>query len=322
MACYYAFNGDADGLCALQQLRLVNPGESTLITGVKRDIQLLERVPAVDGDVIYALDVSLDTNRDGLLRVLDAGAEVRYFDHHNAGDIPARPSLISHIDLAPDVCTSLLVDRHLKGRYRMWAITAAFGDSLPEVARSLASAEGLSASDTETLERLGVCLNYNAYGETIDDLHFDPAHLAAEMLPFEDPRAFAEQSPACARLFAGYQEDMAHARSLTPFRSCHGASILVLPAEAWARRAIGVLANELMLKSPSDAFALLSPNAGGDYTVSVRVPATTQTGAGDFCRTFDTGGGRRSAGGINRLPSSDIESFAERFEAQYGSLAQ
>lgn len=322
MACYYAFNGDADGLCALQQLRLINPGHSTLVTGVKRDIRLLERVPAVAGDVVYALDVSLDTNREGLLRLLDAGAEVHYFDHHHAGDIPSCSSLSSHIDLAPDVCTSLLVDRHLQGRHRLWAITAAFGDSLPEVGRSLAAAEGLSASDAETLERLGVCLNYNAYGETIDDLHFNPAQLAAEMLPFEDPRAFAEQSPVCARLFAGYQEDMAHARSLTPFRSCDGASILVLPAEAWARRAIGVLANELMLKSPSNAFALLSPNAGGDYTVSVRVPATTQTGAGDFCRMFDTGGGRRLAGGINRLPSCDIDAFAEQFEAQYGSLAQ
>jgi hypothetical protein len=38
------FNGDADGLCALHQLRLAEPAESELVTGVKRDIQLLERI--------------------------------------------------------------------------------------------------------------------------------------------------------------------------------------------------------------------------------------------------------------------------------------
>jgi len=38
------FNGDADGICALIQYRLANPAESTLVTGVKRDISLLERV--------------------------------------------------------------------------------------------------------------------------------------------------------------------------------------------------------------------------------------------------------------------------------------
>jgi len=32
------FNGDADGICALHQLRLAEPVESTLVTGVKRDI--------------------------------------------------------------------------------------------------------------------------------------------------------------------------------------------------------------------------------------------------------------------------------------------
>lgn len=37
------FNGDADGICALHQLRLVNPIESKLVMGVKRDIALLKK---------------------------------------------------------------------------------------------------------------------------------------------------------------------------------------------------------------------------------------------------------------------------------------
>ena len=47
---YDVFNGDADGLCSLQQIRLAEPADSVLVTGVKRDIALLARVPAGAGD--------------------------------------------------------------------------------------------------------------------------------------------------------------------------------------------------------------------------------------------------------------------------------
>lgn len=43
---YDVFNGDADGIIALLQLRLSEPKESALITGVKRDIKLLSQVVA------------------------------------------------------------------------------------------------------------------------------------------------------------------------------------------------------------------------------------------------------------------------------------
>ena len=46
---YDVFNGDADGICALLQLRLEMPLVSTRITGIKRDIALLGRVPADPG---------------------------------------------------------------------------------------------------------------------------------------------------------------------------------------------------------------------------------------------------------------------------------
>ena len=41
MSHWDVFNGDADGLCALQQLRLARPRESRLVTGLKREIALL-----------------------------------------------------------------------------------------------------------------------------------------------------------------------------------------------------------------------------------------------------------------------------------------
>ena len=113
---FYAFNGDADGLCALQQLRLAGGPPGPLVTGVKRDIALLERVAAVPGDHCTVLDVSLDVNRAGLLSLLAGGVSVRYFDHHFTGEVPRHPALETHLDLSPQVCTSLLVDRFLDGQ--------------------------------------------------------------------------------------------------------------------------------------------------------------------------------------------------------------
>ena len=56
---YDVFNGDADGICALHQLRLADPRASVLVTGAKREIALLERVDAHPGDSITVLDISL-----------------------------------------------------------------------------------------------------------------------------------------------------------------------------------------------------------------------------------------------------------------------
>ena len=316
MTNFYAFNGDADGLCALQQLRLADAAPAELITGVKRDIELLQRVPAKSGDCVTVLDVSLDSNRAGLMALLEAGARVRYFDHHHAGAIPEHALLEAHINLSPEVCTSLLVDDWLGGSYRAWAAVAAFGDSLPKQGQRLAALLGLTFEQSAILERLGVTLNYNAYGESVADLYFDPAELAARMLPFQSPFDFVAASPDFARLWDGYQSDMALARSLPPYRQHQGALLIILPDAAWARRVIGVLANELMHRLPESAVAILSPRTNG-YLVSVRVPKHAATGADEFCRRFASGGGRRGAAGINLLPSADVDLLADRFLAEF-----
>ena len=67
MTFYDIFNGDADGICALTQLRFVEPcAGAVLVSGVKRDVRLLERVTAVAGDVLTVLDVSMDANATAL----------------------------------------------------------------------------------------------------------------------------------------------------------------------------------------------------------------------------------------------------------------
>jgi hypothetical protein len=51
--------------------------------------------------------------------------------------------------------------------------------------------------------------------------------------------------------------------------------------------------------------------------VSVRVPPHSSFAADEFCRGFDTGGGRKLAAGINHLPATDVDVFAARFEARF-----
>jgi hypothetical protein len=311
---YYAFNGDADGLCALHQLRLVEMHPAILVTGVKRDITLLRHITGRVGDTVTALDVSLHQNRKDLLRLLDSGVSVRYFDHHQSGELPPYPLLEAYIDESAEVCTSILVDRYIGGRNRLWAIVAAFGDNLTQTARAMALQAGLDPGATAALEKLGTCLNYNAYGESIEDLHYDPAKLSELIMPFAEPASFIEQTDILAKLHAGYEDDMAKARRQAARRGI-APGIIVLPNEPWARRAIGVLTNELAQSRPDTPHAILSPKASGGFTVSVRVPAHSPVSAAEFCSKFETGGGRKLAGGINYLAEGDLDRFVSRFHA-------
>ena len=172
MANIDVFNGDADGICALHQLRLNNPLESQLITGVKRDINLLKRVDAGSGDHVTVLDISLDKNREGLVNILQQGASILYFDHHFAGDIPEDKNLETHIDTDANMCSSLLVNEYLDGKYLAWAVTAAFGDNLFAAAENAARPLNLPSDKLKQLKLLGTCINYNGYGATLDDLIF------------------------------------------------------------------------------------------------------------------------------------------------------
>lgn len=311
------FNGDADGLCALHQLRLAEPAAAELVTGVKRDIALLERVAAAPGDQVTVLDVSLERNRAALLGLLERGARVRYFDHHYAGEIPSHPGLEAFIDVSGGICTSMLVDRHLGGRYRGWAVAAAFGDGLDQAALNLGAAMALGAAELEKLRELGRSLNYNAYGETEDDLLVPPARLYRVISVYEDPLRFIAEHGLYKRLNAGRHADLAAATDLEPHWSGPGGEVYLLPDAAWSRRVSGTFANQLARQHARRAFAVLAPARGGGYVVSVRVPAGARAGADDFCRGFPGGGGRREAAGINQLPAGDLESFIRRFDAAF-----
>ena len=317
MANFDVFNGDADGICALHQLRLADPCDSILITGVKRDISLLKKVHASAGDSIVALDISLDKNRDALQSLLKLGAHITYVDHHFSGHIPSHPALRAVIDPSSEVCTSLLVDRMLHGRFRIWAVVAAFGDNLPVCAERLSVPLRLSHEKLTLLHELGDCLNYNAYGDTVDDLFFHPADLYRNLHAYSDPFDFVNEETIFATLKEGYTADMAMAQAKQPERVYPGGSAYILPDQPWSRRVSGAFGNYLAQAEPDIAHAVLTYKPDGSYGVSVRAPRVNSTGADDLCYQFETGGGRKSAAGINRLHECDLARFLDSFDAAF-----
>lgn len=317
---YDVFNGDADGLCALHQLRLAQPRDALCITGVKRDIALLRHVPSEADVDVTVLDISLDVNVEALRQLLDAGARVAYYDHHSAADAFAHPGLQFVWDDSPHVCTSVLVDRALGGRYRRWAVVAAFGDNLGATARRLAATQALAEHEIAALATLGRLLNYNAYGETLDDLHMRPDALYRELHSFADPLEFVSASPCFAQLEHGYWCDLSHADSVEPYWNCDDCAVYVLPNAPWARRISGTFANMLAVEARDKSFAVLNERSDASFCVSVRSAKPDALPAHGLCERFAGGGGRRAAGGINALPCASIDMFVDAFSSYFTAI--
>lgn len=315
---YDVFNGDADGIIALLQLRLANPIESELLTGVKRDISLLEQVNASEGDHVTVLDISMEKNIEGLKRALSNGAEVFYADHHRCGEIPEHENLQANIDLDANSCTALIIDKLLDGQFHEWAITAAYGDNLISKADQLAADAGMTKGQAQQLKELGTLINYNGYGAKVDDLHFHPASLYQSLLKYPSPlTVIADPSSPFKQLQQAYQSDIAEALAVSENHRSSLLSVYILPNAAWARRIGGVYGNLLANQEPDSAHAVLTENADGSYLVSLRAPLNNKQGAGELCSQFETGGGRAAAAGINKLPMDKLSSFIDAVEGFY-----
>nr|WP_271562429.1 DHH family phosphoesterase [Congregibacter sp.] len=318
MKNFDVFNGDADGICALLQLRQAVPMEAELVTGVKRDIQLLDRIDPENAGRITVLDVSLDKNRQPLEALLQAGAHLFYCDHHFAGDIPEHPNLEALINTSPEVCTSLLINGHLRGAYAHWAVVGAFGDNLDESAKAVARTLDLDADTVDLYKRLGTYVNYNGYGAMLEDLHFHPAELYQLMRGYTEPRLFVNDAVSSfEKLEQGYEGDMAGAADLLPEWEGRAAALFVLPDAPWARRVSGVYGNALANATPGRAHAVLTQKSNGGYLVSVRAPLSDKRDADTLCRQFETGGGRAAAAGINELPGDQLSAFIDAFSTIY-----
>lgn len=316
---YDVFNGDADGIIALLQLRFAEPKVSTLVTGVKRDIQLLKQVDIDQAESVTALDISMEKNLPEVEALLQNNVKVFYCDHHRSGDIPQSDNLDALINLDAEVCTSLLINDRLGGQYAKWAVAAAFGDNLFASANKLAQEISLTESEAEFLKELGTLINYNGYGAALNDLHIEPAALYKQLTSYVDPLTLLDdESSPYYTLKKGYELDSNQVLSIPPAHSDAQCKVFELPCEAWARRISGVFGNELANQSPDLAHAVLTLNASGqDYTVSVRAPLNNRVGADEICSSFPTGGGRKAAAGINALTLDDKLKFINTLSAYY-----
>ncbi|PMG39240.1 acetyltransferase [Vibrio breoganii] len=318
---YDVFNGDADGICALLQLRLNTPKNSRLITGVKRDIQLLHQV-AEQQDVgsVTVLDISMEKNQSALRSLLQRKVDVFYCDHHRTGPVPISPHLKSLLDNSSEICTSLFINLYLNNYYYMWACVGAFGDNLYEPATALALEHDVAQEDIDFLKQLGTLINYNGYGGSIEDLHFHPKALFESLLKYPNPLRLRDKTDGVFhKLKSGFDRDWDNVRSIQATSSTQHIEIYKLPSQAWARRISGTYGNWLANENPNKAIAVLTANPCGEsYTVSVRSPLTNRKGADYVCSQFPTGGGRLAAAGINALPEDMVALFIEKMEERFG----
>ena len=314
MTNYDVFNGDTDGIFAWHQLRLTHPRDAEIVTGVKRDVNLASKVNAEDGDLVTIMDVSHAKNRKDVQRILDSGAIIEYFDHHDPKELIEHPNITYHINTEPNISTGLIVNSHVNGQNRLWSIATAFGDNHLDLAMNMAKSESLSDEQVLILKQIGLVVNYNSYGQTIEDLFYSPEEIAeAARACGSDIFKFLEQGDIFSTLLENFNADMSSAVCQEPFSISENGVIYTLPNEAWTHRIMGSFSNHLVSTNKNLACAIAVLNSDGTYRISVRSSINNPHGAGNLCGNFG-GGGREKAGGINNLPASDMNTFKEEFD--------
>ncbi|WP_196137775.1 DHH family phosphoesterase [Aliikangiella sp. G2MR2-5] len=324
MKVYDVFNGDADGIFSLIQLRKSNPvkGEHHLVTGVKRDIKLLSKIDTnnLSGSHINALDISFDKNVKDVERLLEAGASVFYCDHHKADSLFEHQSLQSIIDTSAFVCTGLLINKHIEGKHALWALAALFGDGLDKSAYEFAKQCELDSSDIEAIKNLGVLVNYNGYGNSLEDLHYDPADLYRILVEYDSPLdVIADSHSPYQKLTTSFESDLSNALACMPIAESETLVAIKLPNEAWSKRISGTYGNRLSKENPDKAVIIASDNPDGTLTISLRAPKSKPFGASDLCGQHPSGGGRASAAGINALEDFQLDDFISTVADFYAS---
>ncbi|WP_197485261.1 MULTISPECIES: DHH family phosphoesterase [unclassified Vibrio] len=316
------FNGDADGICALIQLRKNTPLDSTLITGVKRDIQLLKQVCDKENVAsVCALDISMEKNQQALTTLLQRNISTFYCDHHRTGTVPESEKLTTCLDTSPEICTSLLINNYIGEAQYLWACTGAFGDNLIVQGTALAKKYDLKQVDIDFLIELGTLINYNGYGSAIDDLHIHPKALFQTLMLSQSPFDLRDDKDSVFyQLKNGFDQDWQQVKKIKPFHNSARVEVYQLPDHAWARRISGTFGNWLANQTPDKAVAVITSNPNADtYTVSVRSPLNRREGADEVCSQFPSGGGRKAAAGINALPQQQISVFIDAMQSQFAA---
>lgn len=286
---WFAYNGDADGICSMVQWALAKGIAGNRITGVKRDIELLKQIDAKKGDSIIAMDISLARNHVEAAKLNSIGVEISWFDHH----LPGEPidGIVTNVDTSSNVCTAVIVQKYLRIESD-WAQVALHGDGLGQFAKN------------GDLAELGELLNYNGYGADLTDLHFHPDELLLSCIEAKTPQKFIV-SDAFKILKDGFEKDILHTLN-HPSKN----NLTILPDEPWARRVVGVLAHRLIKANGSPKVIALTK--GVSFQISIRA----NDGVGEFCQNYG-GGGRATAGGIDLFPKNQIKALMNAVNARW-----
>lgn len=323
MADFDLFNGDADGIFSLLQLRQTDPRpDAERITGVKRDISLFSRIAGRvgPGDRVTALDISMAKNTVGLTHVLNDGATVLYVDHHQTGTVPISDHLTVITDDAKETCTAYLVDEYLAGAKAAWAVCGAYGDNFQDLADKITTLRGLNLP-MGRLRELGELVNYNAYGMSVEDLHIHPSALFDILLGYPGPVEFLEDNhPIFETLQLGHRDDWNVAQSAREIDVSDAGQVLSLPAGAASNRIGGLFGNALVDEEPEKGFAVLTAlEDGSSFRVSIRAPRGRESGSAADIATQFGGGGRAAAAGIDALSQADLARFIDSFRTTFGT---
>jgi len=167
------------------------------------------------------------------------------------------------------------------------------------------------------LARLGMLINYNGYGGSVEDLLYHPADLYRELVSFDTPLKFLNENKTVYNsLNVGYEMDLLKASQAKVIDQTDTGHVIALPDAAGSRRISGVYGNQLAQDNPARAHAILTEQSGG-YLVSIRAPLRNRKGADTLALQFKTGGGRSAAAGINQLPEADLDRFIKAFRAAF-----
>ncbi|MCG3858884.1 DHH family phosphoesterase [Psychrobacter sp. Ps2] len=317
------FNGDADGIFSLIQLRKSHPitayDKQILITGVKRDIALVSKIDEnlANDAQITVLDVSFDKNDKDVKRVLEHCQSLFYCDHHKADKLFEHKNLKTVINTEPTVCTGLLINNMLNDKNVLWAVAAIYGDGLDNVASEHVKRLGLTQTQCEQLKELGILVNYNGYGNSVADLYFDPADLYQRLVNYDNPFEVVNDSESPYQLLKqGYEADIAKADASEQLVD-DDLIVVILEDAPWARRISGTYGNQLAATNLGKPVVIVTDNSKGSYAISLRAPKDNPYGASTICSQFNTGGGREGAAGINALPKNDLNKFVEVVRKYY-----
>ena len=322
----FVFNGDADGIISQTILGKVLGLPDLRITGLKREVHLLRKLPPLDSGRIHVMDISLRQNLPELPAVLKPEKiQVTWYDHHEPGEPFVHPRLELHINEASGTCSAVIVNQVFGKKHSLWATMAAFGDNLPSTAKALAAEAGANVDETSVLRHCGILLNYNAYGERPGDVLFAPAYLAQKAAACNSALDFCHEEGIFGPLNEQLAKDSMHFDGIQPLVDSDSARAFLVPDEPWARRYAATWANSQILSHPKAALAMIHPRAEGTFMVSIRAPRLSQ-GAGlsaaDLAMEFSSGGGRRLAAGINVLPEADFTRFLNRFTSFFNERSK